>query len=562
MRFHILGLPHTVTSKDFVACAYTQKVVKFAKMMTERGHTVIHYGHEDSDPICTEHVSVLTKADWKLAYGDHDWRKHFFKFNCNDHAYQTFYRNAIFEVGRRKQQNDFILPFWGQGTKPICDAHPDLICVEPGIGYGEGHWAKYKIFESYAIYHAYCGLKAIQNCQQSFYDVVIPNYFEPDDFTFSKEKDDYFLFIGRVYPGKGVGIAVEVTKAIGAKLIVAGQNDLKSCGYDVKPDHVEFFGHADIEQRRKLMSRAKGAFIASLYVEPFGGTMVESLFSGTPIITTPWGAFAENNLHGITGYICRTFEQFTWAARNIDKINPQDCRDWALRNFSCDRVASLYEDFSESVLDIHRGRGWYEPHPERVEISPNTRYYPGREDMIDYDFLAKEEKPFADRLAMWLRDYYKPEVAIDLGCGPGVYTDALNNAGVQTVGIDIDARVEGNSRLVRDDLLNLQHPYLKDVAICLEVAEHIDPQYSEDLVRNVCATVKPGGALVWSAARPGQGGVGHVNCRPRDYWVQKFIEAGLVVDQKALDACLAYCRQGYHMGWFTQNAICFRKPIL
>jgi len=560
MRFHVLALPHTVTSKEFVSCAYTQKIVKFAKMMTERGHTVIHYGHEDSDLLCTEHVSVLPREDWKIAYGDHDWRKHFFKFDINDHAYQTFYRNAIREVGLRKRPNDFILPFWGCGGKPVCDAHPDIICVEPGIGYGSGHWAMYKIFESYAIYNAYYGLDSVQQCKQSFYDVVIPNYFDPDDFTFLAKKDDYFLFIGRVYNGKGIQIAIEATAAIGAKLVVAGQNNLESCGYTTIPSHVEFVGHVDVEQRRHLMSHAKGAFVASLYNEPFGGTMVECLFSGTPVITTPWGAFTENNLHGITGFICRTFEQFTWAARNIHKINPQDCRSWALNNFSLERVASLYEDFFESVLDIYGKKGWYEPHPDRVHLTSNTRYYPGIEEKIDFDFLAAEERPFADRLAIWIHDYYKPNNAIDLGCGPGIYTQALNIAGVPCVGIDNDPRVKDQEYLEQDNLLDLARNYSTDVAICLEVAEHIDPQYADDIIKNVVGTIKPGGALVWTAARPGQGGVGHVNCRLKSYWEEKFIEAGLVPDTAAQTSCLDYCKRGYHMGWFVNNLLCFRKP--
>ncbi len=377
-RFHVLGLPHTISSKEYVACAYTQKVVKFCKMMTERGHTVIHYGHEESDLICSEHVTVLSSTDWKISYGDHDWRKHFFKYDLNDHAYQTFYKNAIKEIEKRKQKNDFILPFWGSGVRAICDAHQDLICVEPGIGYPSGHWAKYKIFESYSIYHAYYGLDAVGTCKQNFYDIVIPNYFDPDDFVFSDTKDDYFLFIGRVYEGKGIHTAIETTKAIGAKLIVAGQNALKDCGYDTIPDHVEVIGYADVETRKKLMSNAKGAFVASMYVEPFGGVQVECLFSGTPTITTDWGAFAENNLHGITGYRCRTFEHFTWAAKNIDKINPQNCRDWAMNNFTMDRISVMYEEFFQSVMNIHTGNGFYEPNDERRELDWLRKYYPGQ----------------------------------------------------------------------------------------------------------------------------------------------------------------------------------------
>jgi hypothetical protein len=85
---------------------------------------------------------------------------------------------------------------------------------------------------------------------------------------------------------------------------------------------------------------------------------------------------SENNLHGVTGFRCRTFEQFLWAASHIDRINPLDCRQWAEANFSIARVGDMYDEYFRSVMNIWTGNGWYEPNPGRRDLDWLRRRYP------------------------------------------------------------------------------------------------------------------------------------------------------------------------------------------
>ena len=376
MRFHVLSIPHTITNKNYNGCAFTQKVLKFGKMMTKLGHTVIHYGNEDSELICSEHVTVTSKKDLEISYGDLEEKNKIINYNLNDHAYQIFTKNAIQEIDKRKKRYDFILAFFGIGHEKICNYFDRrwYIPVEPGVGYTKT-FAPCKVYESYALYHSMSGSPENNSLGMNWYDAVIPNYFDPDDFTFQPHKQDYYLYIGRLVKSKGIDIAIDVTKETGKKLIIAGQ---KTEEIDIKsfPKHVEYVGYADLNTRRELMANAKAGFVPSRYLEPFGGVQIEFLFSGTPTITTDWGAFSENNIHGHTGYRCRNYEQFKWATENINNINPYDCRKWA-ENYTLEKIGKMYEEYFDMVLNFYQYQSWYKSNTHRKNFDWLTKNYFG-----------------------------------------------------------------------------------------------------------------------------------------------------------------------------------------
>jgi glycosyltransferase involved in cell wall biosynthesis len=213
------------------------------------------------------------------------------------------------------------------------------IPVEPGVGYSTGVFTNFRAYESHAIRNATEGL----NNPQSWYSWVIPNYFDPEDFEFQEYKDDYILFLGRVSELKGISTCIKATEHAGIKLKIAGQGRLSDLGYATTPSHVEELGYADTETRKRLMKNARALIIATTYLEPFGGVVVEALLSGTPIITPHFGAFAEIQTSK-TGFLCHT-------------MRPADCRARGME-YSLQAVAPRFEAWFSAVQETYTGQGW------------------------------------------------------------------------------------------------------------------------------------------------------------------------------------------------------------
>ncbi|NPU89973.1 MAG: glycosyltransferase [Fervidobacterium sp.] len=372
MIFHILGLAHIPTRKEYSCCAYTQKIYKLCKMLKSLGHTVYFYGVETSDVECDENITVLDINVLEKVYGKYNYNVQFFKHDPNDEAYMTFNTNAIKAINERKSNADFILVTMGNYQKPITDAVRLDMAVESGIGY-EGIYLNKRVFESYAWMHYVYGL--IKQSDGVWFDCVIPNYYDPNDFVYSDKKENYALYMGRIINRKGVYVAAESTKYVGIPLYVVGQGSIKSNELDLSVyKHITYLPAVGVERRAELMSKAIAVFTPTYYIEPFGGVAVEAQMCGTPVISTDWGAFSETVLHGKTGYRCRTLEQFIWAIKNIDKINPIDCRNWATENYNLDKCARMYDEYF-NMLNTLWYNGWYEMR-QRDNLAWLSKSYP------------------------------------------------------------------------------------------------------------------------------------------------------------------------------------------
>lgn len=117
---------------------------------------------------------------------------------------------------------------------------------------------------------------------------------------------------------------------------------------------------------------------------------------------------------------------------------------------------------------------------------------------------------------------------IDVGCGTGVWGAAFADLGATVLGIDGAWAPAGVN--IPFSAVDLSQPFSVegdgfDLAVCLEVAEHLPPERAEGFVDDLTQLAP---RILFSAAQLGQEGVGHVNCQPPQFWVDLFAAQGYI----------------------------------
>jgi SAM-dependent methyltransferase len=166
----------------------------------------------------------------------------------------------------------------------------------------------------------------------------------------------------------------------------------------------------------------------------------------------------------------------------------------------------------------------------------------------------------ARRMLPIVFDLTRPRTMVDVGCGIGAWAKAGKELGCVVTGLDGDW-------VPRDQLLIDEHEFVPsdlsapaplstqfDLAVSLEVAEHLDSSVAEKFVRFV-ASLAP--VVLFSAAVPWQRGTGHVNEQYPPYWVDLFQRCGFT----ALDAIRPRCWHDHEIEfYYRQNVLLFLAP--
>lgn len=217
-------------------------------------------------------------------------------------------------------------------------------------------------------------------------------------YSFSGQKEDYLLWLGRLPNGrnkdgsfmdpKGVKTAIELAIKSGEKLLLGGGvEEREFFERDVKPylnDKIQWVGEVldkqslPAEEVVKLMQRAKAFLMTVNQEEPFGLVMAEAMACGTPVIAYNRGSVSEVVRDGVTGFVIdppsgeagpddegrpgkgswiikkQGVEGLAEAVKRIGEIDKKACRQHVEENFTVEKMVDNYEKLYKEIIEKNK----------------------------------------------------------------------------------------------------------------------------------------------------------------------------------------------------------------
>ena len=172
----------------------------------------------------------------------------------------------------------------------------------------------------------------------------------------------YLAFVGRLSPEKGPLQAIEIARASGLPLKMAGKIDAVDRAFyseqlesHIDGEQIQYLGEVSHDEKVGLLSGATATLFPITWREPFGLVMIESMATGTPVIGMALGSVPEVIAHEKTGFVCHSIEKMVEAVPLVSKLDRQTCRDYVINNFSVESMTDQYLRAYDMALIASKG---------------------------------------------------------------------------------------------------------------------------------------------------------------------------------------------------------------
>jgi glycosyltransferase involved in cell wall biosynthesis len=211
------------------------------------------------------------------------------------------------------------------------------------------------VYKKYNATNYYISISDADRSKELHYLDTVYHGIEESLFTFKEHPADYLLYFGRIHPDKGTYDAIQIAKAVNKKLIIAGiVQDNHYYKEKIEPlidnEQIQFTGHAGPEKRNELLGNALALLHPIYFKEPFGLSVAEAMFCGTPVIAYNKGSMAELIEDKISGYLVNNMNEAIDAVNDLSNINRKQCADYARNKFSYHKMINKYIKAYEYVL--------------------------------------------------------------------------------------------------------------------------------------------------------------------------------------------------------------------
>jgi glycosyltransferase involved in cell wall biosynthesis len=192
------------------------------------------------------------------------------------------------------------------------------------------------------------------NWLDTVYNGIDTNHFTVGD----KKSRDYFAFLGRTSPEKGLKEICQMIRTTKHRLKIAAKVDPYDEAYfnrQIRPlidgRQIEFIGEIGPQQKNEFLKKAKALLLWLNWEEPFGLVVVEAMAAGTPVIVNPRGSMSELVVDNQTGFLVSSIDHMRLQLDLVPQLDPHNCRHRVETHFSAKVMTQQYIELAAKLID-------------------------------------------------------------------------------------------------------------------------------------------------------------------------------------------------------------------